>query len=207
MSGVPGQWNADGAKLVAPPVQRNREAILRVLSQVMPISGVVLEVASGTGEHARFFAEAMPGLVFQPSDPGESQRASIDAWSVDVPNIRPALDLDASSDWPAMQADAVLCINMIHIAPWEATLGLLRNAAAVLPSGGLLITYGPYRRGGEHTAPSNAAFDADLRARDPRWGVRDLEVVSACAAEVGFGVPLVYEMPANNLVLVFRRTG
>jgi SAM-dependent methyltransferase len=194
------------AKLCAPPVQRNRDHILDVLRRVLPASGVVLEVASGSGEHARYFAEALPGLIFQPSDPDATRRASIDAWADGMANIRPALDLDAAGDWPALLACAVICINMIHISPWEATEGLMRHAAAVLAPGGVLVTYGPYRRGGAHTAPSNAAFDADLRARDPRWGVRDVEAVSECAARHGFAAPEITEMPANNLTLVFRKT-
>jgi len=200
-------WDQQGHKLTAPAVQRNRDAILSVLRRVLPDSGVVLEVASGSGEHARHFAQHLPGLTFQPSDPDADYRASIDAWSAGVANIRPALALDAAGDWPVMQVAAVVCINMIHIAPWAATEGLMRNAASVLAPGGALITYGPYRRDGAHTAPSNAAFDEDLRRRNPAWGVRDVEAVRDCAAQRGLALNEVVEMPANNLVLVFHRLG
>jgi len=192
----------------APAAARNRDAILDVLRRHLPASGLVLELASGSGEHAIHFAAALPDLTFQPSDPLPEARASIDAWVTEtgLPNIRPALAIDAAAPgWPVTAADAVLCINMIHISPWAATEGLLRGAAAILPPGGPLILYGPYRRGGAHTAPSNAAFDADLRARNPAWGVRDLEAVAALAAEHGFGPPAVAEMPANNLTVTFRR--
>lgn len=192
----------------APAAARNRDPILDALRRHLPASGLVLELASGSGEHAIHFAAALPGLTFQPSDPQPEARASIDAWVTEtgLPNIRPALAIDAADPgWPVTAADAVVCINMIHIAPWAATEGLLRGAAAILPPGGALILYGPYRRGGAHTAPSNADFDADLRARNPAWGVRDLEAVAALAAEHGFGPPAVAEMPANNLTVVFRR--
>jgi hypothetical protein len=195
-------WEQQGERLAAPAVQRNRDAILDVLRRVLPGAGTVLEVASGSGEHARYFALSLPNLVFQPSDPGADYRASIDAWGHGVPNMRRALELDASADWPATEAAAVLCINMIHIAPWEATIGLIRGAAKL---GAMLITYGPYRIGDEHTSPSNAAFDADLKSRNPLWGVRDLEAVSALASNAGFLAPEVVQMPANNLMLVFRK--
>lgn len=190
-------------RLFAPATERNREAILAVLRRDLPPSGLVLEVASGTGEHVAHFAAALPGLDFQPSDPVAERRASIDAWAAGRRNIRPAVELDACAAWPLDRADAILCFNMIHIAPWSATLGLLRGAAKVLPTGAPLILYGPYRRAGAHTAPSNAAFDADLRLRDPAWGVRDLEAVAQAAQ--GFGAPTVEAMPANNLMLIFRR--
>jgi hypothetical protein len=197
------------ARRYAPAAQRNRDPILAVLRRHLPERGVLLEVASGTGEHAVHFAAAFPGLTWQPSDPGEGCRESIDAWAraSRLPNLRPALALDATAEaWPIAAADAVLCINMIHIAPWEAAEGLVRGAARLLPSGAPLILYGPYRRAGVPTAPSNEAFDADLRARDPRWGLRELEAVAALAAASGFGVPEVNEMPANNLTVVFRRS-
>lgn len=199
----------DDARLYAPAAARNREPILSVLKQYLPQSGQVLEIASGSGEHAVHFAQSSPpDLIFQPSDPDAAARASIDGWAaeLDLPNIRPALALDAASeDWPIDRADAVLCINMIHISPWKATEGLVRGAARVLPAGGLLYLYGPYKRGGRHTAPSNEAFDADLRSRNANWGVRDLETVAALAAKAGFGNPLVEEMPANNLSVIFRK--
>ena len=192
----------------APSAARNRNPILDAMRHHLPSAGLVLEVASGSGEHAVHFAAALPGLTFQPSDPEAAARASIDAWAArsGLPNIRPALAIDAAvPGWPVTAADVVVCINMIHIAPWAAAEGLVRGAAAILPPGGPLILYGPYRRGGAHTAPSNAAFDADLRARNPSWGVRDIEAVAALAAAQGFGVPDVTEMPANNLTVVFRR--
>jgi hypothetical protein len=200
-------------RLYAPATQRNREPILAVLQRVLPASGTVLELASGTGEHAVWFAARLPGLVFQPSDPDAEQRASVAAWIAftGVGNARSPLDLDAAAaGWeatpglPAAPA-AVLCINMVHISPWAATLGLLRGASALLPAGGLLYLYGAYKRGGVHTAPSNAAFDASLRARDPEWGVRDLEAVTAAAGERGLALEEVVDMPANNLSVILRR--
>ena len=194
------------ARREAPAVARNRDAILAVLRGILPARGLLLEVASGSGEHALHFAPAFPGLAFQPSDPDPDARASLDAWCVGVPNIRPALALDAAApDWPVARAEAVLCINMIHISPWASCEGLLRGATRVLPPGAPLILYGPFKRGGAHTAPSNEAFDADLRARDPDWGVRDLEEVAAAAAATGFGPPEITAMPANNLTVAFRR--
>lgn len=193
----------------APATVRNRDAIQNVLGPGLPSRGFVLEIASGSGEHIVHFAKAnSPELIFQPSDPAPEARASIDAWvaSAGTPNVRPALDLDASEgNWPIERADAILCINMIHISPWAATQGLMRGAARVLPTGGLLFLYGPYRRAGQHTSPSNAGFDEDLRRQNPSWGVRNLEDVSALAISNGFGNPDVFEMPANNLSLVFRR--
>lgn len=194
------------ARRYAPATQRNREPILEVLRRVLPPAGVVLEVASGSGEHAAFFARALPALRWQPSDVDAVARASVTAWCAGVPNAAAPLALDASDDaWPIAQADAVVCINMVHIAPWAACEGLLRGAGRVLASGGLLYLYGPYRLGGAHTAPSNAAFDEGLRAEDPAWGVRDLETVVACAATRGLTFVEHVEMPANNLSVVFRR--
>ena len=189
----------------APAVARNRDAIRDALRPLLPGQGLVLEVASGSGEHALHFAAAFPGLTFQPSDPDPDNRASIDAWAAGVPNIRPAVALDAAAPgWPVAQADVVLCINMIHIAPWAACEGLVRGAAAL---DAMLVLYGPFRRDGRHTAPSNAEFDASLRARDPAWGVRDLEAVAALAAVQGYAPPEVIPMPANNLTVAFRRAG
>jgi hypothetical protein len=195
------------ARREAPAVARNRDAILEVLRGILPARGLLLEVASGSGEHALHFAPGFPELAFQPSDPDPDARASIDAWCAGVAHIRPALALDAAAqDWPLAQADAVLCINMIHIAPWVACEGLLRGAARILPPGAPLVLYGPFKRGGAHTAPSNAEFDESLRARDPAWGVRDLEAVAAEAAGAGFGPPAITAMPANNLTVAFRRS-
>ena len=195
-------------KRQAPAAQRNRQPILEVLQPRLPTDGLVLEIASGTGEHIVHFAAAAPHLTFQPSDPDEGARASIDDWvqSLGLANVRPALEIDVTSAaWPVERAAAVLCSNMIHIAPWEAAIGLIAGAGRIPPAGGLLFTYGPYRRGGRHTAPSNEAFDLDLRRRNPAWGVRDLETVAALAAEYGFDPPTIAEMPANNLSLLFKR--
>ena len=199
----------DDARLFAPATARNRDPIWTVLAPELPTRGLVLEIAAGSGEHSIHFARrSMPTLHFQPTDPDTTARASIDAWAVrsGLANVKPALALDAAADdWPVTHADAILCINMIHISPWAATAGLVRGAARVLPPGGLLFLYGPYRRNGQHTAPSNAAFDADLRRRNPAWGVRDMEAVAALAAEARFAAPGVIPMPANNFSLLFRR--
>ena len=200
----------DDGRRHAPATLRNRGPILAALRRHLPGRGTVLEVASGTGEHAAHFASALPGLAFQPSDPDAGARASIDAWAkaARLPNLRPAIALDAAAPgWERAvgAADAVLCVNMVHIAPWAATEGLMRGAGRLLPAGGALCLYGPFKRGGRHTAPSNAAFDADLRASDPDWGVRDMEAVAAEAEARGFAAPVVEEMPANNLFVVFRR--
>lgn len=198
------------ARRFAPATERNRTAILDVLREALPDAGCVLEIASGSGEHAVWFGRHLPHLQFQPSDPDRVNRASIAAWIAHtaVTNVLPPIPLDATHPgWPLPQPPAaVLCINMIHIAPWTATLGLLRGAAAALSPGGVLYLYGPFRRGGAHTSDSNAMFDADLRSRDPSWGVRDLEAVSDAAEEAGFGTPTAIAMPANNLSVIFRRT-
>ncbi len=194
------------ARRFAPAAARNREPILAVLREHLPASGTALEIASGSGEHAVAFAAAFPSLVWQPSDPDPANRASIAAWiaAEGTPNLLPPIDLDATAEiWPLATADAVVCINMIHIAPWAACLGLLRGAARLLAPGGLLYLYGPFKRDSAHTAPSNAAFDESLRARDPAWGIRDLGEVSEAAA--GFARPAVVAMPANNLSVLFRR--
>lgn len=192
----------------APAAARNRDPILAVLESALPPSGLVLEIASGTGEHAVHFARALPALDWQPSDPDADARASIAAWAAaeGLANLRPPLALDAASDdWPLARADAMVCINMVHISPWAATEGLMRGAGRVLSADAPLVLYGPYRRAGHPLEPSNAAFDADLKARDPRWGLRELEAVSACAAARGLALERVVEMPANNLCVVFRR--
>ena len=193
----------------APAAARNRQPILDVLQRYLPTSGVVLEVASGTGEHCAYFAPRLSSeLIFQPSDPDADARASIDAWiaAEGLANVRPALDLDAGDAiWPIELANAVVCINMIHISPWAATAGLIAGAKRILPKGGVLFLYGPYRRNGEHTAQSNAAFDRDLRQRNPLWGVRDLEAVAGLAQESSFEAIGIEQMPANNLSLLFRK--
>jgi cyclopropane fatty-acyl-phospholipid synthase-like methyltransferase len=193
----------------APATQRNRDPIRDVLARVLPKEGTVLEIASGSGEHAVYFAAQWPTLVWQPSDGGASQRASIEAWiaHTGVANVRAPLALDAAADaWPITSAAAVVCINMVHISPWRACEGLMAGAARVLPAGGVLFLYGPYKVGGKHTAPSNEAFDASLRAQDPAWGVRDLEEVLALAARHGLVHVETVAMPANNLSLVLRRS-
>lgn len=198
-------------RLFAPSAARNRDPIRDVLQRHLPTRGLVLEIASGSGEHVTHFASANasgPDLIFQPSDPDAKARASIDAWvaALKLTNVRPAIALDAAAaSWPVTAADAVLSINMIHIAPWAAAEGLVRNAGRLLSSGGFLYLYGPFRRDGQPTAPSNDAFDADLRRRNPAWGVRDLEAVAALAADNGFAAPEIVDMPANNLSLIFRR--
>ncbi|MCA3142374.1 MAG: DUF938 domain-containing protein [Rhodocyclaceae bacterium] len=204
--------SAGDGRLYAPATERNRAPILAVLEPLL-LEGSVLEVASGTGEHVTWFAARLPALRFVPSDPDPAHRASIAQWTraLGVTNVAPPLDLDATAaEWTLPAAElarlrAVICINMIHIAPWQATEGLMRNAAAVLPPGGVLYLYGPFRRGGQHTAPSNAAFHESLRAQNPAWGVRDLEAVQAQALAHGLATGQVTEMPANNLSLVLRR--
>lgn len=196
------------ARRFSPSAARNRGPILEALRPRLPAAGLLVEVASGTGEHCAHLAAALPGLTFQPTDPDADVLASINAWCGGLPNVRPALALDAAgAEWPVAAADAVLCSNMIHIAPWAAAMGLMAGASRVLPPGGMLALYGPYMRGGRHTGPGNAAFDADLQARNPAWGVRELEVVAALAAEAGFGAPEVLQMPADNLIVVFGRLG
>jgi SAM-dependent methyltransferase len=192
----------------APATERNRDAIAAVLREVLPERGLLLEVAAGTGEHAVYLAPLFPGLRWQPSDPDYEAISSIEAWQADsaADNLLAPVLLDAASDtWPIDRADAILCINMVHISPWAATEGLMRGAARLLPPGGPLILYGPYRRAGVETAPSNEAFEASLKARDPAWGLRDLEAVQAEAQGQGLAFERLYEMPANNLSLVFRR--
>lgn len=198
----------EDARRFAPAVARNKAAITEVLARHLPASGLVLEIASGSGEHALHFAAHFPALRFQPTDPDAAALASIAAWQAEaqLPNLPAPLALDVMADaWPVPKADAVLCINMIHIAPWEATAALIRGAARVLPRDGVLFLYGPFTQGGQHTAPSNAEFDASLRAQDARWGVRDLEAVAEIASAAGFAAPVREAMPANNLSVIFRR--
>ncbi|MGE3692594.1 MAG: DUF938 domain-containing protein [Novosphingobium sp.] len=200
--------SAEERRRMAPATQRNREPILAVLRDVLPERGIVLEVASGTGEHAVHFARALPELAWQPSDPSPDARESITAWAEaeGLGNLLPPLGLDAASaGWPVAAADAIVCINMVHISPWEATEGLLRGAGYLLPPGAPLYLYGPYRRSGRELEPSNAAFDADLRRRDPAWGLRLVEDVVECAEGNGLKLERIVEMPANNLSLVFRK--
>lgn len=194
-------------KRCAPATERNREPIAAVLREVLPERGTLLEIASGTGEHAVYFAGLFPRLLWQPSDPDPQALASIRAWrdDCDLQNLLEPLQLDAAAEtWPVALADAILCVNMVHISPWAATQGLMRGARRLLPSGAPLVLYGPYRRAAAPTAASNEAFDASLRARNPEWGLRDLGAVEALAEGQGLHLERVVEMPANNLTVVFR---
>lgn len=198
------------SKQRAPAAERNAEPIRAVLARALPPRGVVLEIASGTGQHAVHMARAFPHLRWQPTDADPLALGSIAAWREEagLGNLEPPLLLDVLADpWPVTAADAVVSINMIHIAPWECALALFRGAAGVLPDGGLLYLYGPYRFHGAFTADSNAAFDASLRARDPAWGVRDLDDIEPAAAAVGLALEETVAMPANNHSLLFRRRG
>ncbi|AFZ27893.1 Protein of unknown function (DUF938) [Cylindrospermum stagnale PCC 7417] len=199
----------------APATQRNREPILEVLLQVLPATGTILEVASGTGEHAVFFAPHLAPRKWLPSDPNPELRASITAWAEQFPsdNLYPPLELDASTPvWPVEKEPlpdspivAIVNINMIHISPWSACLGLMAGAGRILPPSGILYLYGPFKEWGEHTAPSNAAFDESLQAQNPNWGVRNLEDVVAAAKAQNLRLKETYEMPANNLSVIFQR--
>ncbi|HMN54998.1 MAG TPA: DUF938 domain-containing protein [Sphingopyxis sp.] len=205
-------WMAEdggaGAKRHAPATVRNRDAIAAVLADWLPPVGTVLEVASGSGEHAVHFATAFPGLQWQPSDPDPDALTSIAAWRAEagLPNVAPPILLDAAApEWPMRAANALLCINMVHISPWAATFGLFAGAARVLPQGSPLILYGPYVEAEVPTVESNRAFDANLRARNPDWGLRDLGAVKTAAAEAGLAFAERRAMPANNLMLLFHR--
>lgn len=194
-------------KRSAPATERNREPIAAVLRQVLPERGTLLEIASGTGEHAVHFAGLFPQLLWQPTDPDPLALASIAAWRDDagLDNLLEPLRLDAAAQpWPLASADAILCVNMVHISPWAATEGLMRGAVRLLASGAPLVLYGPYLRAAVQTAPSNEAFDRSLKARNPEWGLRDLEAVEAEAGRNELRLERVVEMPANNLILVFR---
>ncbi|SFT63942.1 DUF938 domain-containing protein [Halomonas saccharevitans] len=194
-------------RLQSPAAARNRQPILEVLKTVLPDRARVLEVASGSGEHAVHCAGAMPGWTWQPSDPNPHARGSIEAWREHsgLANLHAPLALDVTTLCPAEQLDAMVAINLLHIAPWAVGEALLDCAGQRLPSGGVLFLYGPFTREGRHTSPSNAAFDADLRQRDPRFGIRDLATVAEAAAERDLVLERVVEMPANNLSLILRR--
>jgi len=198
------------ARRFSPAAERNRDPILAVLRAAFPATGTVLEIASGSGQHAVHFAAALPGLTWVPSDPSAEARASIADYAAEagLANLRGPLDLDvcAPAWWTGCDpVDAVLCCNMVHIAPWEATLGLFVGLGHLVRPGGVVALYGPFSRDGAHTAPSNAAFDADLKSRDPRWGVRALEDVADVAADAGFVQTHIDAMPANNLTVRFVR--
>ncbi|HEY5713226.1 MAG TPA: DUF938 domain-containing protein [Allosphingosinicella sp.] len=198
----------DDPRRVAPHVARNAEPIADLLADILPARGLVLELASGSGEHILHFARAFPKLLFQPSDPEPVALRSIEAWRQDAGlfNLLPPVALDArAADWGIPEADAILCINMIHISPWPATIGLMRGAGKLLAPGAPLYLYGAYRQAGVETAPSNEAFDDNLRARDPSWGLRQLDEVVAEAAKNGLSLDRVVEMPANNLSVIFRK--
>lgn len=193
----------------APSALRNRGPIATVLRPRLPQAGTVLEVASGSGEHAVYNAAAFPHLNWQPSDVHPAALASIAAWRAQaaLPNLLAPVRIDAATleEWPIARAEAVICINMIHISPWAASLGLMRGVARVLPSGGRLFLYGPYLEGDVETAPGNVEFDLDLKRRDTRWGLRRVADVVALAAEHGLMFEERIAMPANNLLLVFSR--
>lgn len=196
------------SRLHSPAAERNAEPILEVLRERLPGRGLVLEVASGSGQHAACFAAALPDITWQPSDPDAAACRSIAAWRAAsrLANLREPLVLDVTREpWPLQQADALVCINMLHIAPWEAGLALLAGAGRLLPRGAPLCLYGPFLGGGALVAPSNARFDADLRRRNPAWGLRDLDQVVAQARCHGLTLDAVTEMPANNLSVVLRR--
>lgn len=210
---TPQPWTpGDGAatdRRHAPATLRNRDAIAAVLADWLPASGTVLEVASGSGEHVVHFAAAFPGMDWQPSDPDPAALTSIAAWRAEagLTNVATPLAIDAAaSAWPIDRADAILCINMIHISPWEATLGLFAGAARLLAKGSPLALYGPFIEPDVPTAASNLAFDASLRSRDPAWGLRGTDAVKVAAADAGLAFAGRRAMPANNLMLLFRRT-
>ncbi len=195
-------------KLTWPAPERNKQPILQVLERVLPDVGTLLELASGTGQHAAYFAEHLPGWTVQPSDVEEPNLASIRAWvhEARLPNLREPIRIDVlDEDWGVAPVDAIYNANLVHIAPWEAAVGLLRGAARHLQPTGQLIIYGPFRISGQHTAPSNQSFDEDLKRRDPRFGVRDLEAVLELARAQGFELRERIEMPANNQTLVLAR--
>ncbi len=202
--------SAGQVKQVAPSAVRNRDPIIGVLKQVLPDSGKVLEIASGTGQHIVSFAEAWPGIEWTPSDPDPQARASISAWIEDsgTPNVRQPENIDVTKpDWYEGIADTltgIICINLLHISPWQACEGLMAGAQKLLGQDAFLYFYGPFTRDGRHTAPSNEEFDRSLKHRNPHWGVRDVGDVAACAGAHGLLLDRVVEMPANNLSIVLR---
>lgn len=194
-------------RAVSEAAERNKGPILDVLRGALPEAGTVLEVASGTGQHVAHLAAALPGLTFQPSDPDMGNHASIHAWCEGLANVRPPLAIDVTrARWGVAPVAAVLAVNLLHIAPWEATKGLFAGGAGLLAEGGLLYVYGPFSEAGMHLGPGNAAFDRDLRARDPALGVRDMAYVSDVARDAGFRVERVVAMPADNRSILYRRT-
>jgi cyclopropane fatty-acyl-phospholipid synthase-like methyltransferase len=202
---------AADARQYSPSAARNREPILDVLRRILPNKGSVLEIGSGTGEHAVHFAKTLPGITWQPSDPDADSRVSIEAWveAEKLDNVRPPIPIDVRFDpWipeDRKTFDAVVSINMVHIAPWEATLGLFTGAARVLRASGILFLYGPFMRGGQHTAKSNAEFDASLKQRNPAWGLRDITALARLAENHRLTLREAVSMPANNFSLIFGR--
>lgn len=195
-------------RLVAPSAERNSEPILRVLERVLPKTGLVLEIASGTGQHVVHFARTLRSLNWQPTDIDTHCRRSISAWlaTANLANVHEPLELDVRTrPWPVPTPDAIVCINLIHIAPWSVATALFAGAGLALREAGLLYLYGPYSMQHRHTAPSNAAFDSALRARNPEWGLRDLEEVNSVAREQGFELAETIAMPANNFSILFRK--
>ena len=195
-------------RVQAPAANRNKGPILEVLKRWLPARGRIVEIASGTGQHVVHFAKALPDLTWQPTEPDVEWHDSIISWIEfeKLTNVRQPLALDVSHyPWPVDRADAIVCINMIHISPWQATLDLMKGSAHLLRHGGILFLYGPYRRFGAHTAPSNEAFDADLRSRNPEWGLRDMEAVEEVADAQGFEFGDAVPMPANNFSVIFRK--
>lgn len=202
------EMDVSDARLTSPAVERNKAPILSVLERVLPKKGLVLEVASGSGQHVVCFADAFPGLRWQPSDPNPACRASIAAWvaPAGVANVAEPLDLDVRSlPWPVPLLDAIVCINLVHISPWSATTALFRGAKRALRDEGVLYLYGPYFVRGKPAAPSNEAFDRSLREQNPEWGVRELDDVIHVATQEEFAVVETIEMPANNLSVVLRK--
>ncbi len=185
--------------------ERNKEPILEILRRVLPTKGTVLEIASGSGQHIAYFSEQLPHLRWLPSDPDPENLASIRAYRENAKFLEPRVIDVRSWEWDVGCVEAIYCANMIHIAPWECTEGLIRGVGRNLHKAGTFVLYGPFRIGGAHTAPSNEQFDASLKARDPSWGVRDLEAVEALASQVGLALRERVEMPANNQTLVFTR--
>ncbi len=206
---APQSASMGGARLSAPAAERNAAPLREALAPLLAgRAGLVLEIGSGTGQHAADWAGAFPGLDWQPSDPDPTHLASIEAWRAEAarPNLRTPIALDVTAAWPDLgPLAAAISLNVIHIAPWRVTEAIIAGAGARIAPGGFLIFYGPFREGGAHTAPSNARFDDSLRARDPDWGVRDLEAVSSLAGDAGFGAADITRMPANNLLVAFPR--
>jgi len=200
--------NASDPRLYLAHVARNRQPILDVLARVLPPTGLVLEIASGSGEHAVFFAQNLHSLKWQPTDADTAALASIAAHraAAGLSNLLQPQRLDATAErWPIERADALVCNNMIHITPWRVSEGLMAGAGRILPAGGMLYLYGPYRIDGRHTAASNQDFDAWLKAQNPEWGVRDLADVTTLARRHGLNLAETVAMPANNLSVIFRR--